>query len=201
MKNFITVLIVAAILGASSLAAPVAAQEKPEMTPEQAAEMEAWQKVAVPNEHHQMLAEFAGSWNFSSRWWSAPGEKPLESTGSAEYEMVMGGRYLKETVKSEWLEEQFEGVGYSGYDNVKKAYVSVWFDNMSTGILSSDGTWNAENKTLTWKGEYLDALTGKPKTMRTVTKIISSDKHVDEFFDTQPDGKEYKSMEIVYTRK
>jgi len=201
MKNLYTVLILAALLGVSLLTVPAMAQEMPEMSPQQMAEMEAWQKAAILGEQHQMLAKSEGSWNFTSRWMSSPDAEPMESSGTAEKEMVLGGRYLKETIISEWLGEPFEGVGYIGYDNVKKTYVSIWFDTMSTGMMLSDGTWDPETKTLSWKGEYIDALTGELKTMHTATKIMSNNKHVAEFYHPLPEGGEYKSMEIVYTRK
>jgi hypothetical protein len=31
----------------------------------------------------------------------------------------------------------FEGLGYTGYDNVKKQYFGTWIDSMSTGIMTS----------------------------------------------------------------
>jgi hypothetical protein len=181
-------------------AIPAAAQEQ-EMSPEEAAMMEAWTKAGTPNENHQRLAEQAGTWSVTSRWWSKPGEQPMESSGTATCEMILGGRYMKEKVKSEWMGRPFEGEGCTGYDNLKKAYVSSWIDNMGTGIMMSEGKWDPATKTLTWHGEYVDAVTGKSKTMRMVEKVESPDKHTVEFFDVGPDGKEFKSMEIVYTRK
>lgn len=180
---------------------PAAAQEQKEMSPEEAAMMEAWTKAATLDENHKPLAECVGTWNVTWLWWSKPGEQPMESSGTATYEMVLGGRYLKEKVKSEWMGQPFEGEGCTGYDNLKKAYVSTWIDNMGTGIMISEGEWNPATKTYTWQGEYVDAMTGKPKKMRMVEKVESADKHITDFFDMGPDGKEYKSMELVYTRK
>jgi hypothetical protein len=36
--------------------------------------------------------------------------------------------------------------------------------------------------------------------MKIVTKLVDKDKHVNEFFDKQPDGQYLKAMEIAYTR-
>lgn len=201
MRNMSAMLVIVAMFALTIWTAPATSQEKQEMSPEAKAEMEAWQKAATPNENHQRLARFEGTWSFTSRWWSAPGAEPMESTGSATYEMILGGRYLKEIVKSEWMDESFEGLGYTGYDNVKKVYVSTWFDNMSTGMMISEGSWDGGSNTFNWTGEYMDAMTGKLKKMRMVNRIEGSDKHVAEFYDTGPDGKEYKSMELIYTRK
>jgi hypothetical protein len=180
---------------------PSFSQEQQEMSAEDAAKMEAWTKAATPNENHQRLAERVGTWSFTSRWWSKPGEQPMESKGTSTFEMILGGRYLREKVKSEWMGQPFEGEGCTGYDNLKQAYVSTWVDNMGTGVMTSEGKWDAAAKTYTWQGEYMDAVTGQPKKIRMVEKIESPDKHTVEFFDKGPDGKEFKSMELVYTRQ
>lgn len=172
-----------------------------EMSPEAKAMMEAWQKASTPNENHQQLAQSVGTWHFTSSWWQNPDAPPTVSEGTATYEMILGGRYLKETVRSEMLGKPFEGIGYTGYDNVGGRFVSTWMDNMSTGILVSYGSWNAETQSYTWVGEYVDAMTGKSKKMRIINTIESADRHVAEFFDLDPDGKEYKSMELIYTRQ
>jgi hypothetical protein len=201
MRKWNVIPVFMAIFALTLLTPPTIAQEKQEMTPEQMVMMEAWAKASTPNENHQRLAQFEGSWNFTSRWWSSPGAPTQESSGTATYEMTMDGRYLKETVKSQMRDEQFEGLGYTGYDNMKKSYVWIWMDNMSTGFLVSEGSWDEKNKTFTSTGEYIDVITGKLKTMRAVSKVVSHDKHVGEFFDTDADGKEYKSMELIYTRQ
>lgn len=201
MKSFTVVFGTLALFAVTLCIMPAIAQEQKEMTPEEAAMMEAWTKAATPNENHQRLAEFQGTWSVTSRWWSAPGAPPQESTGTSTYEMVMDGRYLKETVKSQWMDTPFEGIGLTGYDNLKNAYVSSWIDNMGTGIMMSEGKWDAATKTYTWTGEYMDAMTGKPKKIRMTTRIESPTKHVGAFYDVGPDGKEYRSMELVYTKQ
>jgi len=180
---------------------PTAAQQEQEMSPEQKAMMEAWAKASTPNENHQRLTQFAGNWNFTSRWWTAPGAEPQESQGTSTCELILGGRYLRETVSSQMMEDVFEGIGFMGYDNLKKTYVSTWVDNMGTGIMVSEGSWDAGANTLTWVGEYVDAMSGKTQKMRMVTRMIGPDQHVTDFFQPGKDGKEYRSMEISYKRK
>jgi hypothetical protein len=50
-------------------------------------------------------------------------------------------------------------------------------------------------------GTMDDVFTGKPTKLRTVTRIVDANKHVMEMFGPDPAGKEFKMMEIVYTRK
>jgi hypothetical protein len=44
-------------------------------------------------------------------------------------------------------------------------------------------------------------VTGKPMKVRTVTRIVDANKHVMEMFGPDRSGKEFKMMEIVYTKK
>ncbi|MFB3904806.1 MAG: DUF1579 family protein [Acidobacteriota bacterium] len=74
----------------------------------------------------------------------------------------------------------FEGLGLWAYDNIKKEYVSTWADSMSTGIMVSRG---------------------KTRKSREVLRIEDAGKFQAGMFETGPDGKKFKSMEMVYTRK
>ena len=44
----------------------------------------------------------------------------------------------------------FEGMGIVGYDNLLKKFVSVWIDNMGTGLMPGTGTYDAATKTYTY---------------------------------------------------
>ena len=191
----------ALVLALLFFASPAFMQGEQEMSPKEKSMMEAWTKASSPNKNHKRLAQFVGTWNFTTKWWMERGAEPKVSEGTARYEMLMGGRYLKETVKSQMADGAFEGLGLTGYDNVKKAYVSNWIDNMGTGIMVSEGSWDQATKSFNWTGEYMDAMTGRNKKMRMVTHVTSPDRFVAEFFEQGPGGREFRSMEITYTRK
>jgi uncharacterized protein DUF1579 len=119
--------------------------------------------------------------------------------------MIMDGRYLHEDFKGEFLGMKFMGKGVTGYDVNKKKFVRAWIDNFGTGISTSTGTYDKENKTFTYKGEEdIPEMGGKVKT-RDVLKLVSADEETFEMFRTPlkegKEGKEFKVMEITYTRK
>ncbi len=114
--------------------------------------------------------------------------------------MIMGGRYLQQQVKAEMMGMPFEGMGLWGYDNIKKEHISTWVDSMSTGIMVSRGTDDADGKVFTFNGEYLDA-SGKTRKNKEVLRIQDANKFLAEMYEVGPDGKEFKNMEMVYTRK
>lgn len=162
------------------------------------------------NENHKMLADLAGTWDYTVKMWMTPDPKapPTTSTGVAVRTAMMGGRYfsLDVTGKMEMpgpdgkmMPMEFKGMGMEGYDNVKKKFVSSWMDNMGTGIMMVEGTYDPAAKALTYTGEE-EMMPGQKVKVREVVKVIDKDHHVFEWYDNMR-GTEAKTMEIVYTRK
>ncbi|MBN2563656.1 MAG: DUF1579 domain-containing protein [Phycisphaerae bacterium] len=175
-------------------------EEKPgsEMDPT----MAAWMKYASPSEHHAYLKPMVGQWDqlVKMRW--SPDAPMEEHKGTCENKWILGGRYLLQEAQGEMMEEcRFEGLGLVGYDNYKKKYVSMWVDTMSTMMFTMEGTYSPSQKSFAFTGEYDDVVTGKKKKARCTSRMIDSDRFVEEMFDEGPDGKEVKMMEVTYTRK
>ncbi len=194
----------AGLVALALVAAPAAGQEaqgEPQMSAEQQKMMEVWMAAMTPGPQHQRLAEAAGAWTFAGKFWMDPAAPPQETAGTAQREMVLGGRVLHETVSSEMWGMPFQGVGTTGYDNVTKKWWSTWNDNMSTGLMTSWGTCDETMKRCEFEGSYPDAMSGTMKRTRMVSTAVSADQEKFESFEAGPDGKEMKTMELVYTRK
>ena len=95
----------------------------------------------------------------------------------------------------------FEGISTTGYDNAKKVFVTTWIDNMGTGVMELEGPWDSTTNTTTLKGKECDPTSGKDMEVRETLKMIDDKHQYMEMYMTGPDGKEYKSMEIKYTKK
>lgn len=180
-------------------AKPGAAQP-PAMSPEEQAMMQKWMEYSTPNDHHKILAQKVGNWNTTVKMWMSPDAPPGESKGTSTFEMALGGRYLMDHSSGETPMGPFEGMGVTGYDNLKKKYVVGWIDNMGTGVLGAEGDYDAKTKTFTYLGESPDVESGKYVKSRTTEKWVSADKWVMESYVPGKDGKEYKCMEITYER-
>lgn len=169
---------------------------------DEAAMMAAAAKYTEPNENHQKLKAMAGSWNVTSRMWmGGPNTKPMESKGTAEKRMILNNRFLQEDFKGTVMGKPFTGQGLVGYDNAKQKFVSTWADNMSTAVTVYEGKLDASGKEMVVSGSSFCPMEQKEKTYRMVTHIENDKKHTMEAFEAAPDGKEIKTMEIVYTRK
>lgn len=180
---------------------PLAAQP-PEggMDAEQAAMMEAWMKAGTPGEPHARLAKGEGSWKMVVRSWMDPSAPPMESEGVSEQTMILGGRVLEQRIQSDMMGVPFDGLGHMGYDNVTGEYWASWMDSMSTGCFMSKGTYDEAAGAITLHGEYADPMGGASIAVRAVSRHVSDDEHVFEWYETR-DGAEIKTMEIVYTRQ
>ena len=83
---------------------------------------------------------------------------------------------------------------------LKKTFQSTWVDNMGTGIMYLEGKYKEGSKTITLKGTAVDPMTGKTENVRHTLKFIDDKTQLMEMYMTK-DGKEFKNMEIKFTKK
>jgi uncharacterized protein DUF1579 len=173
---------------------------KPPSAEEQAM-MVAWQKYMTPSEGHKALNSMVGTFDAKVTSWMMPGQPPVLSSGVDESKWALGGRYVEEHFSGTFMGQPFNGVGYTGYDNAKKQYFGTWMDSMSTGLMTSTGNTSDGGKTWTFKSVGTDPMTGKDMPGEMKLTVPDNDHHTMEMWGPGPDGKMYKMMEIVYTRR
>ena len=199
MKPRISLATGALLLCTIGLIAADQPQKKPAMPPDQKAAMEAMARAATPGEPHKALASFVGKWDASIKTWMQPGAPPTESKGTATNTAILGGRFIQQSYDGQFMGQPFSGLGFWGYDNVKKQYVSSWMDTMTTGVMTMVGT--HEGNAYAFKGSVADPATGKDTPMEEKWTVKDKDHHTFEMWGPGPDGKMVKMMEIAYTRK
>jgi hypothetical protein len=182
------------------LAAPAAAQDKKKAAEEKAA-MEAWQKAMTPGDGQKKLEPLVGTFDAKVRTWMDPSRPPDDTVGTSVNTWALGDRYVQIKYDGVFLGETFNGIGYTGYDNVLKRYQSAWMDTGSTAMMLSVGTFDAAGKVLTMKATTSDPATGKASTADQKITITDNDHHMIELWGKAADGKTFKMMEIQYTRK
>jgi hypothetical protein len=172
-------------------------EQKAPMSMEQI--MAAYKELAEPGEPHKRLASTQGSWSTVSRIWVDPDKPPVESRGSSERKMVLGGRYLQEEVTGDMMGTHFSGIGFIGFDNAIKKYVMVWMDSTSSGIYSFEGEASADGKTVTMESSYDDPIRGMTQD-RFVMRFIDENTQELEMFSTYASGRRQRTQ-VTYTRK
>ncbi|HEV3263156.1 MAG TPA: DUF1579 family protein, partial [Gemmataceae bacterium] len=73
-----------------------------------------------PGPEHKMLKQFEGDWDATV----AMGGQ--ESKASSSYKLGLGGFWLTHDFRGEFGGQKFHGRGTTGYDPIKKKYVSTW---------------------------------------------------------------------------
>src|SRR5262249_37447135 len=167
----------------------VAADAPPQMTKEQAAMMEKMTKAATPGPQHAMLKALEGTWTATIKSQMDPAAPMETEVGTSVVTTLMDGRYSQEQVSSTMMGAPFSGMGITGYDNVIGKFVSIWIDNMGTGVMRSEGTADASGKVISWSTVMSDPVTGKPTKSRMVTTIVDNDHHTLEMYGVPPGGK------------
>ncbi|HXH00596.1 MAG TPA: DUF1579 family protein [Xanthomonadaceae bacterium] len=132
--------------------------------------------------------------------WMDPSKPPMKETGKDTTTAILGGRQLRTDFRSRFMGKPFQGLGYTGFDNVRGKYFSSWTDDMSTSTFMSWGDYDPATRTYTFKGEMADPMqAGKLMPVRETMRIVDKDHHVMEWFE-QRAGKEALSMRIEYAR-
>ena len=199
----------AAALAASPATAAVAPNVQPSAEDMQKM-MAQMIELSKLNENHKLLTGLDGTWNCTVKMWmdGDTSKKPQESKSTAVRKSMMDGRFVEMNVTGKMQmpgadgkpkEMTFKGMGLEGYDNVKKKFVGTWMDNMGTGIMMSEGTYDPASKSFTYTSEY-EAMPGMKTAIREVVKLTDKDHMSFEWYENRG-GQEMKTMEISYTRK
>jgi Protein of unknown function (DUF1579) len=146
------------------------------------------QEPPKPGPEHEVLKKLEGTWDATMKIMG------MESKGTMVWKMDVGGLWLTSNFEGDFGGMKFHGRGFDSYDSMKKKYVAVWVDSMSTSPMTMEGTYDKDTKTLTMAGEG-PGPDGKPMKF----KMVSEMKDDDNVHSKMTMGAE--SFEIVYKRK
>jgi len=163
-------------------------------------QMNAWMEYMTPAAMHEMLAKSDGDWSTISRWWMDPASEPMESEGTAKFEMILGGRYQRSYHTGEVMGMPMEGINLLGYDNATEEFTSIWIDNMGTGTAVAKGKYDEDTQSIILNGSMIDPMTKKDMSFKQIFKRIDDNHQIVEMY-MDFDGKEFKSMEVEMIRK
>ncbi len=185
---------------AFACAASLSAQTAKDAEKEKAM-MEAWQKAATPTESHKRLEAMVGTFDAKVRSTIDPAQPAQESVATSVNSWVLGGRYVEQQFEGEFMGEPWRGIGYTGYDNIQKKFVSVWMDTAGTGMMFLTSAPDKSGKTISGSARIWDPLSEKPLPVESKIVITDADHHTFELWGKAPNGALMKLMEIQYTRK
>lgn len=163
--------------------------------------MEACTVAGTPGEHHTWPARQSGVWNGQCKMWMVPGSEPELSPVTSTVSSVTDGRFVTCSHEVSLMGMPRHGMGAYGFNNVTNEFECTWIDNHSTGTMFRVGQLSPDKKTLTWTLNFDCPITNKPTTMRQTEPFMGANSKKLEMWAPDPvSGREYKAMEIVFTR-
>ncbi|QVL31237.1 DUF1579 family protein [Telmatocola sphagniphila] len=169
-RNLITLALALLFLGVSG----ARGQEPPKQGPE-----------------YDVLKKLVGTWNISMK------DGGNESLGTITYKSELNGVWIANDLSVDFGGFKYQGHGMNSYDDQKKKYLTVWFDNMVTLPTTSEGTYDKAKKTLTMTGEGR-GMDGKMEKQKSVLEFV--DDNTINFTMYSGDGKD-PTFSSVYKRK
>lgn len=167
---------------------------------DEAAMMAAWQKSMTPSKGHARLEPTVGTFHAKVSFVMAPGQPPQLGDGTSVHRWVLGGRHVEQVYTGTSMGMPFEGIGYTGYDNVQGRYVGTWMDSFGTGVMNSVGVGKPTAKAMDFDAVAIDP-TGKKMKFVCKVRIKDSNRHSFEMWTKGPGGKLFRTMLVEYTRK
>ena len=161
--------------------------------------MAKWQKAMTPADGHARLEPMVGIWHATTTFTMTPGAPPQVTEGRSEHRWALGGRFLEQRYKGISMGMPFEGVGYTGYDNVQRRYVGTWMDTFGTGFMSSVGVGRPTDEKMEFEAEAFEP-SGKRIRFWTELRVKDRNRHSFAMWTKAPNGRRYRTMLVEYTR-
>ena len=181
-------------------AAPAVLTSTPSPQEEEMGDMQEMQMPA-PGPEHKWLAKRVGTWNAAMKYRMAPGAPWMDMAGTEVVTSPLNGFWVLSTFKSTFMGQPFEGRAQTGYDQNKKQFVQTWVDSMSSYLNVAVGTLDKSTNVLTLKGMAPSQMTGQDELMTTTIKINDDGSTLMKMFSPGPDGEDFQTMEIHYTKQ
>lgn len=149
-----------------------------------------------PGMEHEQLFYMVGKWRQISEEFHTQ-SPPTYGKGEADTKIILGGRYVQTRSVINYEGYTIEQYWFFGYDKVLKNYTFTVFDNVSTVILHSTGSYDPDKRRFEFSGESPDILEPEKMIPFRVRITFESDrKYIFELF-LKLEGEEIKRYKIV----
>ena len=159
-----------------------------------------YMELAQPGDEHDWLSKYSGNWEQNYKFYSAPGAPPVESTGKATAEMILGNRFLKSTATGNMMGMDVESISILGFDKRFKKFTLDGYDTMGTYGIHAEGVYLKDSKTLRFRGKNYE-----PAMKEYVDYTMKFVFHDENSYSVElvfhfPNGNDMKIMEIESKR-
>jgi uncharacterized protein DUF1579 len=192
---------VATVAVAIGLAISARSEAQSQKAPADPAVAAALENAMTPGAGQQKLGFLVGTFDAKIRTWVRASDPPTEDNGVMIGTWVLDGRYAQMMLAGNVAGEPYSGIGYAGYNNTTKQYMTTFMDSAGTGMEWYTGGFDASGKRATLKGTVANAVTGKSSPVEIRLTLDDAGNHVMELWGEGLGTTMYKMMEISYTRR
>jgi len=164
-------------------------------------------QLAKESPPHRMLSKLNGKWNLDYKLWINPEDEPEEGSGTADAELILGGRFLQISMDYSIFEKEFTSQHTFGYDINVRRFSLFSIDEFGTDAIFEYGDLDVNIESVVFTG--VDSISANPSTgeksyQYRIELYIPTEENVDQFgFNTyflNPEGKWKPLMETSFTR-
>ena len=99
-----------------------------------------------------VLSPQVGAWTGTMSTWLMPGEPYDVQSVTSTAQWIAGGKFLERRFEGLFMNQPFEAVMLTGYDDNAGHYVAAWVDSATTAMLALQGSHDEAAQTLTLEG-------------------------------------------------
>jgi len=160
-------------------------------------------ELAKESPPHKMLSKLEGKWDLNYKLWINPNADPEEGSGTADAEVILGGRFLQVNMVYSIYEKEFTSEHIFGYDTEVNKFSLFSIDEFSTNAIFEYGDFDIETESIVFTGT--DSTSSNPSTDEKSYKYrielyIPTEEDVNEFgFSTYFLNQEGKWVPLMET--
>jgi hypothetical protein len=164
-------------------------------------------ELAKESPPHKMISKLGGKWNLDYKLWINPEDEPEKGSGTADANIILGGRFLQINMDYFIYEKEFTSQHTFGYDMDVKRFSLYSIDEFGTDAIFEYGDLDVNIESVVFTG--VDSISANPSTgeksyQYRIELYIPTEEDVDQFgFNTyflNPEGKWKPLMETSFTR-
>lgn len=173
-------------------------------------QMTARERMFVPAANNRKLEPLIGKWNVQFTFRESEKATPVVSRDiTCTRRWLSNTLYMLDETQGTLNAKPYYRAGILGYNNLDQQYEWITVDNVGPGLMiyhDYSGATDDASNVINLHGRFTEAgfgkeLIGAQRKIRNVFRIESNDRHVIELWITRPASKEFREVEMVFTRQ